>query len=85
MLKKKRECVGNWGTFFIVPFFCGHSKECRSRTRWALAQAKKNVEKYLVVGILEEYDDFIKVLEKLLPNFFQDAYKQAKTSGNINL
>ncbi|CAB3990562.1 uronyl 2-sulfotransferase [Paramuricea clavata] len=79
VLKKETECVGNWGIFFIVPFFCGHLKECRSPKRWALNQAKKNVEKYLVVGILEEYDDFIKVLEKLLPNFFQGAYKQSKT------
>ena len=46
-----------------------------------MEQAKKNVENYLVVGILEEYDDFIKVLEKLLPNFFHGAYKQSKTPG----
>ena len=55
----------------------------RSPTRKALQRAKENVDKYLVVGILEEYDDFIKVLEKLLPNFFQGAYKYSKTPGNV--
>jgi hypothetical protein len=35
------------------------------------------------VGILEEYDDFIKVLEKLLPDFFQGAYEQSKIPGKI--
>ncbi|XP_028415482.1 uronyl 2-sulfotransferase-like [Dendronephthya gigantea] len=79
VLKQETECVGNWGIFFIVPFFCGHSKACRTPTVWALEQAKKNVEKYLVVGILEEYEDFIKVLEKLLPNFFKGAYRESKT------
>lgn len=55
----------------------------RFPSRWALERAKMNVEKYLVVGILEEYDDFIKVLEKLLPNFFKGAYNQSKIPGNL--
>ena len=43
------------------------------------------MEKYAVVGVLEEYDDFIKVLEKLLPSFFKGAYKISKIPGNMNV
>lgn len=57
----------------------------RFPSRWALERAKKNVEKYAVVGILEEYDDFIKVLEKLLPNFFKGAYQESKIPGNMSI
>ena len=57
----------------------------RFPSRWALERAKKNVEKYAVVGVLEEYDDFIKVLEKLLPSFFKGAYKISKIPGNMNV
>ncbi|XP_046847636.1 uronyl 2-sulfotransferase-like isoform X2 [Xenia sp. Carnegie-2017] len=76
--RRMYECVGKWGVFFTVPFFCGNTLNCRLPTRWAL-EKKKNVEKYVVVGILEEYDDFVKVLEKLLPNFFREAYQLFKT------
>ena len=29
VLKKDLECVGHWGTFFIIPFFCGYFEECQ--------------------------------------------------------
>lgn len=79
VMEGHRECTGNWGEFFIVPFFCGHISKCRSPSRWALEQAKQCVIKnYLVVGLVEEFDDFVKVLEKLLPRFFKGAYKTWK-------
>ena len=46
---------------------------------WALNRAKTNViEKYLVVGLLEEYEDTLRVFERLLPRHFHgvvDLYK----------
>ncbi|XP_078698067.1 uncharacterized protein LOC144925793 isoform X1 [Branchiostoma floridae x Branchiostoma belcheri] len=46
----------------------------REPSRWALEKAKDNVlDKFLVVGILEEFNDTLRVFEHLLPNFFKGA------------
>ena len=52
-------------------------------------QAKRNlVEKYLVVGVTEDLESFIEIVEWLLPKFFRGAaslYKQEGTKGNVSL
>ncbi|GFR78398.1 Heparan sulfate 2-O-sulfotransferase 1 [Elysia marginata] len=41
---------------------------------WALQEAKRNLFRhYLVVGVTEELEDFISVLEVLLPRFYRGA------------
>ena len=43
--------------------------------KWALEQAKRNLDKhYLLVGVTEELENFIQVLEAILPRFFKGAY-----------
>ncbi|XP_078619841.1 uronyl 2-sulfotransferase-like isoform X2 [Branchiostoma floridae x Branchiostoma japonicum] len=50
------------------------SETSRDPSRWALERAKDNVlDKFLVVGILEEFNDTLRVFEHLLPNFFKGA------------
>jgi len=42
--------------------------------RWAIEEAKRNVEKYYaVVGVLEEFDLTLKVLEAYVPRFFDGS------------
>ncbi len=42
----------------------------------ALQAAKANVEEhYAVVGLLDDLEGFVKVLEVLLPDFFKGAHK----------
>merc|ERR1711915_249579 len=62
------------------PFFCGTAPQCWDPgSEWALAQAKSNlVNQYLLLGITEELDNFIEVLEALLPNFFTGATNHIK-------
>jgi len=44
----------------------------RRPSQLALSQAKINVVKnYLLVGVTEEYEDFLFALETLLPEFFK--------------
>lgn len=43
------------------------------------------MDKYVVVGVVEEYEDFLKVLEKLLPDFFGGILKEFKTSTESKL
>lgn len=53
---------------------------------FALTEAKKNLDKYMIVGIMEEYEDTVRVLEKLMPSVFGGGaaiYK--KITGELGL
>ncbi|OON24041.1 heparan sulfate 2-O-sulfotransferase [Opisthorchis viverrini] len=76
------DCVVNGGLdcqpkdlWVQVPFFCGHAAYCRiPGNPEALETAKRRVaEDYLLVGLTEEFDEFVTLLEKLLPRFFQGS------------
>jgi dermatan/chondrotin sulfate uronyl 2-O-sulfotransferase UST len=70
--RNEGECSDPQKLFYIIPFFCGQEEQCRIPSEWALEKAKSNVvDKYLFVGILEEYEDTLRVLEKLLPVHFK--------------
>lgn len=85
--KQHRDCTGH-KSFYIIPFFCGNSRYCIQSSRWALHRAISNVEKhFLVVGILEEYELTLKVLERMLPGYFKGAselYHSPKMAANIS-
>lgn len=53
---------------------------------WALERAKQNVlENYLLVGILEELEDVLLLLERLLPHYFSGVLNIYKTPGECRL
>ncbi|CAD6203453.1 GSCOCG00009770001-RA-CDS [Cotesia congregata] len=56
-------------------FFCGHSEKCMPfNTVGALERAKLSVEKhYAVVGVLEDINTTLTVLENYIPQFFEGA------------
>ncbi|MFH4973725.1 hypothetical protein AB6A40_000434 [Gnathostoma spinigerum] len=60
-----------------IPYFCGTHHFCSEvGSERALAVAKQNlVNHYLVVGLTEKLREFIEVLEKVLPKFFNGALK----------
>lgn len=60
---------------------------CRAAgSRWALQQAKFNlVNEYLLVGVTEELEDFVMILEAALPRFFRGATELYRTGGNPEL
>ncbi|XP_067900603.1 uronyl 2-sulfotransferase a isoform X1 [Heterodontus francisci] len=73
ILENYPEC-NNPRVFYIIPYFCGQHPKCRDPGEWALQRAKKNMnENYLLVGILEELEDVLLLLERLLPHYFKDA------------
>ncbi|KAH0953312.1 hypothetical protein HN011_002575 [Eciton burchellii] len=59
-----------------IPFLCGHDPACwEIGNSWALEEAKRNLQKhYFLVGVTEELNDFVEVLENVLPRFFKGAY-----------
>ncbi|XP_060528606.1 uronyl 2-sulfotransferase-like isoform X2 [Cylas formicarius] len=58
-----------------IPYFCGYSPRCMEpNNAWALKTAIENVEKYYpVVGVLEELNATLHVMEKQIPYFFKGA------------
>lgn len=53
---------------------------------WALERAKQNVlENFLLVGILEELEDVLLLLERLLPHYFSDVLSIYKSPGKPGL
>lgn len=58
-----------------MSFFCGHGPECDRFGSDSLYQtAVSNVERrYAVVGLLEEWDKSLAVLEAYIPRFFRGA------------
>lgn len=59
---------------------------CRNvGSRWALEQAKYNlVNEYLLVGVTEELEDFIMMLEAALPRFFRGATELYRTGTSLS-
>ncbi|XP_015675314.1 heparan sulfate 2-O-sulfotransferase 1 [Protobothrops mucrosquamatus] len=88
------ECVAAGGSdcapeklWLQIPFFCGHSSECWNvGSRWALEQAKYNlINEYFLVGVTEELEDFIMLLEAALPRFFRGATELYRTGKKSHL
>ncbi|XP_026675255.1 heparan sulfate 2-O-sulfotransferase pipe isoform X2 [Ceratina calcarata] len=71
-------------------FFCGHSEKCTPfNTVGALERAKMAVEKdYAVVGVLEDLNTTLTVLENYIPEFFRGAtevyYDESNAFTRIN-
>ncbi|CAL9688500.1 unnamed protein product [Knipowitschia caucasica] len=88
------ECVSAGGSdcapeklWLQIPFFCGHYSECWNvGSQWALEQAKSTlVNEYLLVGVTEELEDFVMMLEAALPRFFRGATELYRTGKKSHL
>ena len=74
IIERQKECASDDILSDTIHFFCGQHPECRHPTVTALQRAKRNViNDYLVVGTMEKFTDLVKVLERLLPKFFDGA------------
>ncbi|KAF0296222.1 Heparan sulfate 2-O-sulfotransferase pipe [Amphibalanus amphitrite] len=73
----------------MTGFFCGMEEDCSAfNSEVAMQKAKRNVEKYYaVVGVLEEMNKTLTVLEHYIPRFFagaSDIYQEEKRLSNVN-
>ncbi|CAH1105871.1 unnamed protein product [Psylliodes chrysocephalus] len=86
VLKQLPDCDPN-NMWLQIPFFCGHSANCwKPGNKWALTEAKKNlVNNYFLVGVTEELEDFVQILEKSLPRFFKGATEYFQHSNKAHL
>ncbi|XP_074028425.1 uronyl 2-sulfotransferase homolog pip isoform X2 [Leptinotarsa decemlineata] len=79
LMSKQNNCnFRNGQTYDLsIPYFCGHNPRCMVlNSTWALQIAKNNVVRYFpVVGVLEEMNATLKILENKIPYFFKGATK----------
>ena len=70
------QIISTYCTVTFQPYFCGQEPECtRHNSRQALMTAIENVERhYPVVGVLEEMDSTLRVMQAVLPRFFNGIH-----------
>ncbi|KAJ8025251.1 Heparan sulfate 2-O-sulfotransferase 1 [Holothuria leucospilota] len=55
--------------------FCGQDPRCNQYTRWTLEKAIENARKYLFIGVTNQLNESISILETLLPDLFNGLTK----------
>lgn len=70
-----------------IPFFCGQTAECWNvGSEWALQEAKHNLaSNYLLVGLTEQMEDFVVVLEAVLPRMFRGMVDNIRTGTKSHI
>ena len=76
------DCVHKFGEncfkeaqFTLIRYFCGQADICRSASVSAMELAMKSIaQHYVIVGTVEKFGPFLKLLECILPSFFQGAH-----------
>ncbi|XP_023349650.1 uronyl 2-sulfotransferase [Eurytemora carolleeae] len=88
VLNQDPECQYDKVQELQITYFCGTEWECGDGQSWkALQKAKYNIEhEYSVVGILENFNASLAVLEAFIPGFFAGASKisERKRSSDHN-
>ncbi|CAD6999203.1 heparin sulfate O-sulfotransferase [Ceratitis capitata] len=86
VLSKQPDCDPK-NMWLQIPFFCGHAAECwEPGSEWALNQAKHNlVNEYFLVGVTEQMEDFVDLLERSLPRIFHGFREHYQHSNKSHL
>lgn len=62
--------------FYIGRYFCGHTTSCKKANAVSVALAKRHLdEDYLIVGLLEDFNATLAILERMIPRYFNGARK----------
>jgi len=81
------ECKMEIGEGLQLTYFCGTVWECSNpKSRKALLKAMENIEeKYSVVGVLENLENSLHVMEKYIPAFFSGSVEILLNSSKTEL
>lgn len=62
------------GQLLMTKYFCGPDALCVNGSKESVRRAKQHIdEDYIFVGLTEEFDNNLKILEHVLPNYFEGA------------
>ena len=79
--KEHEGCTHN----LVTKYFCGHDYRCKNGDTRALETAKKNlVSNFTVVGIVEEMELSIKLMRRVLPQYFETGNTDVLTLSALN-
>ncbi|PIK56213.1 putative uronyl 2-sulfotransferase [Apostichopus japonicus] len=79
--RRNDTCFGHWLGKTIHPRFCGVTSICSQMARKTIERAKRIASQtFSVVGILEEFDKFLQLLEKKYPAHFKGFYEMYQKS-----
>ncbi|XP_072023794.1 uronyl 2-sulfotransferase-like [Amphiura filiformis] len=71
VLQELNACVSPGKVSTQISYFCGIHPNCSQPSEWSLEQAKKHIDKeYLLVGIMEDFESTVMILERLAPDLF---------------
>ena len=70
-----------------IPYFCGSDPFCWDvGSKKALQKAKSNVvDRYFLVGVTEQIDRFVELMEKSIPRIFASATERFTKDGGVRI
>lgn len=89
---QQKECFSEWALNSLVYHYSGYDNLCDNHDWECMsAKAKENVKKhYTLVGMLEDYHNFVRVLEKMIPevflgidSFYRSDFAEMKTRQKL--
>lgn len=83
--QKLRECYGEEVQSFILKHFCSNEIACRSTQSLneRLSSSLQEAKHYKAIGHLEEFESFLNILEKTLPNQFSGISQVFKSDDDF--
>lgn len=53
-----------------IPYFCGEGEECFDPSESGYQRALQNLINFPFVGLTEDFDDSVRIVEKMFPHYF---------------
>ncbi|XP_022082148.1 uronyl 2-sulfotransferase-like [Acanthaster planci] len=79
-------CTEYHRLFSILTCFCGEDPRCKQPSSWTFAKAVKHIDSSLAVGLNEEFEGYLLVLERFMPEFFLgivEIYRRPQSPGAL--
>ncbi|XP_071801381.1 uronyl 2-sulfotransferase-like isoform X2 [Asterias amurensis] len=76
-------CTDHKRLFTTLKYFCGNDLRCSNLSEWTYNQTVKNIDASLAVGLTEEFEDYLRVLEQLVPSLFEGLVTIYKTPSSV--
>ncbi|XP_033635054.1 uronyl 2-sulfotransferase-like [Asterias rubens] len=76
-------CTEHRRLFTTLKFFCGNDLRCSNLSEWTYNQTVKNIDASLAVGLTEEFEDYLRVLEQLVPSLFEGLVTIYKKTNSV--